>query len=159
MTDIEQQWVETEDENALRAHIFETDDRKELIVPVPEWGTKILIKQVTGKARSEVVTFQTDLVEKHGKSPDYYKRLWFELARVGCMHPTTKRPLFKTTDRDTLCDNKNGAIIQMLGETVQGFSNLDGTASMRAKKNLGLIQSSSTTTESQSNETASESMS
>jgi hypothetical protein len=147
----EQQWIETDDENALRAHIFQKDDRAELLIEVPEWDTKILIKALTGTARSEFLAFQSALSRNYKDTGEYWKRVFFEMARLGCVHPKTKRPIFKMADQDTLMNEHNGEVIETLGKTVQAFCSLDGTTGERARKNLLGIQSTTTTTDSQNN--------
>jgi hypothetical protein len=147
-------YIEDDDENALRAHIFQSDDREELLIPVPEWKRKILIKALTGTARCDYLAFQMALEKEHKDSGEYFKRLWFEAARLGCVHPKTKQPVFKLPDRDTLMNEKNGAALQTIGRTVQIFSKLDGSVGEQVRKNLLGIQSSTTTTQSQSDSAA-----
>lgn len=141
-------FIETDDENALRAHIFQHDDREELLVNVPEWNTQVLIKELTGTARNEYIAFTVALDQFKG-TPEYGRRLWFETCRLGCMHPKTKKPIFKFADRDELMNQHNGQVIEVLGRTVQAFSKLDGTVGDQAKKNLVGIPNSTTTTASQ----------
>jgi hypothetical protein len=149
MTEIQNdiEWIEDEDDNAFRQGIFQTDDRKEKLVPVPEWKRKVLIKRLTGTARAEFIAFQTSLSKQMPMdNPEYSKRTWFELARLGCMNPTTKKPIFKPADRDTFMNEHDGGVIEMLGTAVQIFSQLDGSVSQQAKKNLGLTPNTTPTT-------------
>lgn len=140
-----QQWLDTADENAARLHIFQKQDRQELLVPVPEWDMQILIRALSGTARSNFIAFQLVLEQMHKGTGEYWKRLWFELALQGCMHPKTKKPIFRAADRDTLMDEHNGLVIEMLGKTVQMFSQIDASSSDRARKNLQSIQNSTAT--------------
>jgi hypothetical protein len=149
MIDDNIEWIETENEEQFRQQIFATDDRQEVLVPVPEWKRKVLIKRLSGRARSEFIAFQIALEQscKNDRS-EYFRRLWFELARLGCVHPKTKKPIFKILDRDTWTDEHDGAVIETLGRTVQTFSQLDGSVAEQAKKNLASIQNTTTTTNS-----------
>lgn len=142
------EWIETSDENALRSHIFQQDDRPELLVEVPEWRTRVLIKALSGKARSEFLAFQVALQREHADTPHYFKRLWFEMILHACVHPITKKPIFKVADRDTFMDDKNGSVLQMLGETIQAFCNFDSSVSVRAKKNLASTLNTTATSNS-----------
>lgn len=149
MTDVNEQeieWIEGEDDNAFRQGIFQTDDRQEVIVPVPEWRRKVLVKRLTGTVRSEFFAFQATLSKQIPMdNPEFFKRTWFELARIGCFNPTTKKPIFKPADRDTFMNEHDGGVIEILGTTVQNFSQLDGSVSKQAKKNLGLIPNTTDT--------------
>jgi hypothetical protein len=147
--DTTEEWIEDEDENEFRSRIFQLDDRTEVLVPVPEWKRKVLVKRLSGTARAEYFTFQLKLEEECQGTPEYWKRMWFELARLGCLHPKTKRPIFKMADRGTWMDEHDGGVIEMLGRTVQVFSQLDGSLAAIAKKNLEPTQSSIDTTRSQ----------
>jgi hypothetical protein len=149
------EWIETENEDEFRSQIFQMDDREELLVPVPEWKRKILLKRLTGTVRAEFISFRANLTEHYGGKPEFWKQLWFELVRVGCVHPKTRRPVFKLADRDTFLGEHDGGVIQMLGETVAIFSQLDGSVIEQAKKNLQPIQSSTTTTPLQNDSNAS----
>jgi hypothetical protein len=144
------EWIETENEEEFRSQIFQMDDRKELLVPVPEWRRKVLVKRLTGTARAEYIMFQINLDEEYGGKPTYWQRLWFETVRLACVHPRTKRPIFKPADRDTWMGEHDGGVMEMLSQTILFFSQLDGSAGARAKKNLQPIQSSTTTTPLQS---------
>jgi hypothetical protein len=138
MTEIQNdiEWIEGEDDNAFRQGIFQTDDRKEKLVPVPEWRRKVLVKRLTGTVRSQYFAFQIQLAQTVKEdSEEFFKRTWFELARLGCMNPTTKKSIFKPGDRDTFMNDHDGGIIEMLGKTVQIFSQLDGSVTEAAKKN------------------------
>lgn len=140
-------YIETDDENALRAHILQKDDREELLVEVPEWNTHVLIKALSGAARNEYIAF-TVALNQHKGTAEYGRRLWFETCRLGCMHPKTKKPIFKFADRDELMNEHNGQVIETLGRTVQDFSKLDGSVIEQARKNLLGIQNSTTITNS-----------
>jgi hypothetical protein len=147
------EWIEDEDDNAFRQGLFQTDDRQEVIVPVPEWKRKVLIKRLTGTARSEFIALQTELLKKYEGTthPEYLKQTWFELVRRGCLNPKTRNHIFKPGDRDTWMSEHDGGVIERLGKVVQIFSQLDGTIANEAKKNLGLIPNTSTTFNSQNN--------
>jgi len=132
-------WIETRDENELRLHIFQAQDRRELLVEVPEWQTKVLIKALSGTLRSEFLAFRDSLQQHYSGKPEYWSRLWFEIARLGCVHPKTKQPIFKVEDCATFNNEHDGAIIEMLGRTTQILSHLDASASERAKKNIESI--------------------
>jgi hypothetical protein len=138
-------FIETNNEQELRSLIFNTDDREEMLVEVPQWKTKILLKAATGTKRAELIA----LVDRP-QNADYYKDLYFELVLAGCVHPTTKRPIFKPADRDTLMSQKNGAVLQLLAEMIQQLSHIDGTVSNLAKKNLQNTENSTATTNWQS---------
>jgi hypothetical protein len=46
-----------------RDQILNADDRKTMIVPVPEWGGEVMIRSLTGRERDE---FESSLVETKG---------------------------------------------------------------------------------------------
>lgn len=141
MTEEQIEWIETNDEKELITHIFQMDDRPEVLVKVPEWKTEILVKALTGTARAEFYAHQEVLVEKYkDDQTEYYRQIWFELMKGGCVHPKTKRPIFHFGHRTELLDKKNGAVLQMLGQTVQTLSKLDNSIKEQVKKNLEPIQ-------------------
>jgi hypothetical protein len=143
------EWIETENEEEFRDQIFKMDDRDELLVPVPEWRRKVLVKRLTGTARAEFIIFQINLDKEFTGKPTYWQRLWFETVRLACVHPKTKRPIFRVGDRGTWMDEHDGGVMDMLAQTVLHFSQLDGSAGLQAKKNLLSIGSSTATTNSQ----------
>jgi hypothetical protein len=138
--------VETENEVATRALIFQSQDCKEVLVPVPEWGTSVLIRALTGTRRSEFLAFNSALLKEHRDTPEFYKRIMFEQIRLGCVHPRTKKPIFTFADRDTLMGEHNGAVIQVLAAMVREISDLTTDTAEQAKKKLQSIRSGSITT-------------
>lgn len=144
----QQELIETENENATRALIFQSQDCQEVLVPVPEWKTSVLVRALTGKRRSEYFAFNSQLRKDYADTPDFYERLFFEQARLGCVHPKTKQPIFQPADRDELMGHHNGAIIEMLASIVREISLLNGEVSELAKKKLQSILKHSSTTNS-----------
>lgn len=144
-----EEFIETENELDLRALIFGTEDREEFLVEVPEWKTKVLLKPLSGIERAEYLTMLDGLREQFSQSEEFYKRLFFETLRLGCLHPKTKKRIFKPADREELLKTRNGGTIETLVMMIQKISNLDGSVRENAKKNLEKIQSFTDTTRSQ----------
>lgn len=130
------EWVETDNERQMRELIFRTDDRPEVIVPVPEWKLKILIRSMSGTERSQFLFYQANLSDK---SQDYIKKLYFRIVLLCCYHPKTHKPIFQPTDQDSFMDEKNGAIIEMLAMIGQQLSHLDNSTREAARKNYANI--------------------
>lgn len=139
----EPEWEEDEDENALRDYLFSPacDDRPEIVVPVPEWRRRVLIKALTGTEREAFYKWQQAQTKDDEK---YTMRLRWYLVSNYVLHPRTRKPFLKAADMQPFNNQKNGAVLEILSITVQQLSRLDGTTFDEAKKNLDLANSTGT---------------
>ena len=131
---------ETANEREARQHILtRKHKRKEKIVSVPEWGEDgkpmmVLIRSLSGDQRSEYFHFSTVVREQYAKRPDFYKRLWFEQVRLGCLHPVTEQPLFQFADLDEVMRWEDGGTIELLAAVVREVSGLNRSVVDEVKK-------------------------
>src|SRR6267142_1367310 len=144
---------ETHDEIETRDLIFKAKDRKEVIVPVEEWGVTILLIALSGTKRSDYFAFHNNTSQQHKGTGEFFKRVFFEQVRLAAFHPKTRKPIFKEADRDTLMDEHNGAIIEELAAMVRELSDLDRSTIDVAKKKLESIQKDIGTIKSLKNST------
>lgn len=140
------QWLETQDEQQMRQIIFQAKDRPEELVEVPEWRLKILVRAMSGTQRVIYEALPRD--QKTGRFKDL-RYVYFEIARMCCVHPRTLKPVFQAADKDTVMDEKNGTIIDELVGKALRFSNLLPSQKEIARKNSANTPTSTTTTESQ----------
>lgn len=140
-------WIETDDEAQMRQLIMQKQDRPEKLVPVPEWGMKVLVRAMSGTQRA--------LYEDLPRHPET-KRLqntrhaYAEMVRWCCCHPRTKKPIFVATDRDELMDQHNGAIIDELATWALRLSGLLPMQQEQVAKNSEATPTSTATTDSPS---------
>lgn len=139
------EWVITADEQELCKHILHKQDREELLVDVSEWGCQILLRAMSGKQRFNFLSFQTGLDPQDSERA---KKMYAQAIQQCACHPTTKLPIFKLGHMGTLMDEKNGAVLDMLGQMALTISHIDGSVSARIKKNFERMLSSSDTTNS-----------
>lgn len=137
-----QDWPEYDDELAMRAAIFEHKDLEEVLVPVPAWRTKILVRALSGAQRAQWIAAKT--VRPGESSADQMARSSFEIVQMSCLHPRTHKPIFHVNDQtDAL--KKNGAVIDMLAAIALKLSKLDAESMVAARKNLEAVLNSTAT--------------
>lgn len=113
----------------LRSQILNADDIKEEIVEVEEWGCKILVKGLTGKARSEILN---EAISQDG-SFDFTK-VYPDLVIGTSYDPETEERIFQKEDRDML-NEKSGAALEKIAEIAVKLSGLKEAAQEKAVKN------------------------
>ena len=140
-----QEWLEASDAEQLRSFILQADDRPEELVEIPLWHVKVLVKAMSGSQRALYEANPRD--QKTGRFTNL-RKVYFEVVRMCCCHPTSKKPIFKVADEGTMMDEKNGAIIDMLAARALRLSGLVGSQQEAVRKNSGSTPTSSTTTDS-----------
>ncbi len=106
------EYLETENEEELRAIISRLDDVIEELIPVPEWVVKgkivrVLVRGLNAKEwaqfqEAHIVNGKLDLVKVY---PD--------LVILTVRHPVTKRLVFKAADRGMLLEKMGRAVERM----------------------------------------------
>ncbi len=106
------EYLETENEEELRAVISQLNDVLEALIPVPEWVVKgkivrVLIRGLNAKEwaqfqEAHIVNGRLDLVKVY---PD--------LVILTVRHPVTKRLVFKRADREMLLEKMGRAVERM----------------------------------------------
>lgn len=85
-----------------RDTILGAKDLDEEVVDVPEWGTDVLLRGMTGKQRIRIVDA--------GNEKGYmYSDLLLEL----CLDPDTRDPIFEMADREAIA-GKSGGVLERL---------------------------------------------
>jgi hypothetical protein len=138
-----------------RKHLFQRKNkRREILISVPEWGMEVLIAAFSGTARGEYYAFNNEVTENYKGTGEFFKRLWFEQVRLGCLHPITRKPILQPADRDELMDGEDGAVIERLAVMVREVSGLNASILEAAKKKLQAHQNGLDTTSSLNGSTA-----
>ena len=140
------EWLEAQDAEQLRQFILQADDRPEELVPVPLWHVKVLVRAMSGTQRALYEALPRD--QKTNRFKDL-KHVYFEIARMCCVHPRTHKPILQVADEGTMMDEKNGAIIDMLVGKALRLSNLMPSQAEQARKNSENTPDSTVTTDSQ----------
>lgn len=123
-------YQEFETSDLLRAHIFNVSDILEEIVDVPEWKCRILVKALTAQERARIlkaagtaIPGQTDL-----------EKLYPDMVISSCFHATSRKPIFKPSDRAAL-NGKLSGIVERLAMVCIRLSGLDKAAQEQIRKN------------------------
>ena len=140
------EWLEAQDEQQMRQFILQADDRPEELVPVPLWRVKVLVRAMSGTQRALYEALPRD--PKTNRFKDL-KHVYFEVARMCCVHPRTHKPILQVADEREMMDEKNGAIIDLLVGKALRLSNLMPSQAEQARKNSETIPGSMATTDSQ----------
>ena len=141
------EWLEAQDAEQLRQFILQADDRPEELVPVPLWRVKVLVRAMSGTQRALYEALPRDKNTNRFKD---LKHVYFEVARMCCVHPRTHKPILQVADEREMMDEKNGAIIDMLVGKALRLSNLMPSQVEQARKNSESTPVSTTITDSQS---------
>ncbi len=112
----------------LRKSILESEDIPEKIVDVPEWGTKVLIKGMNGKARANFLRRSTT---QSGEVS--FENFYPELVIATAHDPETREPIFEPADRDGL-NTKSGLALNRVAEVAQRLSGLGADDLEEAKE-------------------------
>lgn len=138
-----------------RQHLFQRKKkRKEIIIPVPEWEMDVLIVALSGTTRGEYYAFNAEVAKQYQGTGEFFKRIWFEQVRLGCVHPVTRKLILQPADRDELMDGEDGAVIERLAAMVREISGLNISVIEEAKKKLQAYQNDSGITSSLNGSTA-----
>ena len=141
------EWLEAQDAEQLRQFILQSGDRPEELVEVPEWRVKVLVRAMSASQRVLYEALPRD--QKTGRFKDP-RHVYFEVIRMCCVHPRTHKPVLQVADKDTVMDEKNGAIIDLLVGKALRLSELLPSQRESIRKNSENTPDSSTTTDSQS---------
>jgi hypothetical protein len=115
---------------AMRAHIFNTPDRREELVEVPEWGVTVLVKGLTAKVRNQIV----QAAQRPDGSTDIVK-ITPDLVIYSVYNPADPDTLvFSPADRDAL-NEKNGGALERLALVATRLSAMDGASREDLRKN------------------------
>lgn len=114
----------------LREKILNAKDIKEEKVLVPEWEAEILIKGLTGAARSKILA---DCIDQRTGAMDIEK-FYPELIIATAFDPDTGEKVFEPADRDTI-NTKNGGVLEKVAQVAAKLSGLDQNAIGDALKN------------------------
>lgn len=125
----------------MRALIFQSQDRPEEFALVPEWGRngkplRVLVRAMSGTQRAIYEGLRSSVNFDH-------RRIYFEVVQMCCVHPRTKKPIFKVADRDETMDQKNGSIIDRLAMVALRLSQLLPSQQKAIEKNSEATQNSS----------------
>lgn len=137
------EWLEAQDETALRQLILQAQDRREELVPVPLWRVKVLVRAMSGTQRTLYEALPRD--QKTGRFLNL-KHVYFEVLRMSCVHPMTHKPTFQVADEGEVMDEKNGEIIDMLVAKALRLSGLLPSQREEVRKNSETTPTSTTTT-------------
>ena len=102
----------------LRDALLNAQDIQSEIVDVPQWGVKIEVRGMTGKARAN---FLRSVTVKDGQTD--MERFYPQLI-IGTAHdPETGEPVFTLADREAL-NEKSGAALEVLAQAAMRLSGL-----------------------------------
>jgi len=135
----EPEYLETADEDELRAIISNIDDVVEELLPIPEWKVPgkdgkpkivtVLIRSLTSFERTQFIK----AMNRNGVDNIDFTRMYADLVILSTRHPTTKRLLFKNADRGML-NGKMGAATERIAMRAADISGLSQTALDAMKK-------------------------
>lgn len=146
------EWLDPEDEIAMRQLIFQAQDRAEELVEIPAWRLRVLIRAMSGTQRA--------LYEANPRDPETgrfrnLKQVYFNVVQMCAVHPRTKKEVFKFGDQDTFMNEHDGAIIDMLAALALRLSKMLPAQTENVRKNSETTPTSTTTTDSPSDFTTS----
>ncbi len=135
----EPEYLETADEDELRAIISNIDDVVEELLPIPEWKVPgkdgkpkivtVLIRSLTSFERTQFIK----AMNRNGADNIDFTRMYADLVILSTRHPTTKRLLFKNADRGML-NTKMGAATERIAMRAADISGLSEKALDAMKK-------------------------
>ena len=121
-------WQTFDDDQALLRYILEQEPLEE-IVPIPEWHTKVLCRELDAEARVEI---EAKAYDKKTKTTDY-RRMFPLIAIRGSFNPTTGNLFFTDAHEKTL--KRRGGPCVLLAMTILRLSGMLAGDGERAKKN------------------------
>ena len=136
----EPEYLETADEDELRAIISNIDDVVEELLPIPEWKVPgkdgkpkivtVLIRSLTSFERTQFIK----AMNRNGADNIDFTRMYADLVILSTRHPETKRLVFKNADRGML-NGKMGAATERIAMRAADISGLSEKALTAMKKN------------------------
>src|SRR6266568_1017889 len=133
-------FLDTADEDELRAVISNLDDVVEVLLPIPEWKVRdkdgktrivqVLIRSLTTFERTQFIK----AMNKNGVENIDMTRMYADLVILSTRHPKTKRLLFKNADSGML-NTKMGAATERIAMRASDISKLSQTALDAMRKN------------------------
>lgn len=109
-----------------REQILNAKDIKEKEIKVPEWGGEVLIKTLSAKERSLMMSEIFDLRTGAPKNPETYYQI---AIYYGCVDPK-----FERTDIEVL-GNKSGVALERVGQAILRLAGLDPSTIDEISKN------------------------
>src|SRR5579864_7072546 len=139
------EWLEPEDESAMRQLIFQAEDRPEELVEVPEWRLRVLVRGMTGTQRVIYETMPRD----ESTNRVNLRTAYAEAVIMCCYFPKNKeKQVFKLVDRDELMNRKSGDVIGRLATKALELSGMLPRQAEAAAKNSEATPTSMPTTDS-----------
>lgn len=112
--------------------ILAADDRKTLVVHVPEWNTDITLRELSG-AQREVIEF--DVLDSQGRvNTSALRGMRVKLLSMSIVHHETLKPLFGKKDMELLAE-KSAVVLDRLFDEAQKLSGLVAGAVEEEEKN------------------------
>ena len=109
-----------------REQILKADDIKEKEIKVPEWGGEVVVKTLSAKERSKMMSEIFDLRTGAAKNPETYYQI---AIYYGCVDPK-----FEKADIEALGD-KSGVALERVGQAILRMAGLDPASIEEISKN------------------------
>ncbi len=123
-------WLSFDDDAAFLQHII-SQKPVEKIVPIPEWKTEVLCKELNADSRIEV---QMTAYDPKTRTTDFRKA--FHLVVMGgCHNPVTGTQTFSAKHKDILMRQMGGGPIEALALVILRLSRMLPDDAENAKKN------------------------
>ncbi|MDB4948896.1 MAG: 66, gp66 [Gemmatimonadetes bacterium] len=113
----------------LRSRILEAVDIRRETVEIPEWGTAVEVRGLTGTQRAKLMKTGFD-----AKGAADFEKLYPELIISSTFDPATGEAVFSEADRDAL-NGKSGAALERIAQAAMRLSGLTPDAAEQAEKN------------------------
>lgn len=113
----------------LREKILNTEDIKEQVVEIPEWGVKVLVRGLDGAQRAKVMQNATD-----ARGNINFTKIYPDIIIASCYDPETKEKIFEDTDRDLIM-KKSSVAIDRIVNVAMAISGLSKQAEEEIEKN------------------------
>ena len=128
---VEEKTTKVESNMNLRDRILNTNDTRERLVDVSQWGWgTVLCRNLSGLERAALSKLSTFRIQGTVTS----KQTTADTVILGSYDPDTKQKLFKETDRDALLAH-NSAPLEKLAEVINDLSGITFEAEKEAEKN------------------------
>ena len=126
------EWKEFSNPLELVEHIANVPDLREQLVPVPEWGVKILVRGIPAAERNSIL--QNAMKNSKDGQPDMVM-VYPDLIIASCYHPQSGKKLFTQAHRGML-NGKSGSAMDRLTNVINELSAFGGPTSQDvARKN------------------------
>jgi hypothetical protein len=134
-----------------KAELAGKKDLAEELVPCPEWGGEVLVRELGGAARAQLAAASAGLRapgaadgEKEGEAADItlVYDIMLKIVARSAINPETDKPdLFTEAE----LAQRNGDVVQRLAETAMRLSKLSAAAVKKEAGNLPEAQSGAST--------------